>query len=41
MVSVDPPYATTGLCGESFFAAPQNPLGVCAVASGGNLVRCK
>jgi hypothetical protein len=40
-VIVDPPYATTGLCGESFWAAPQNPLGVCAVASGGNLVRCK
>jgi hypothetical protein len=41
-IIIDVPFATTGLCGESYFVPPHNPLGVgCAVVSGGNLVRCK
>ena len=40
-VILDVPFATTGLCGESKFPGPPNPLSNCAVVSGGNVVRCK
>jgi hypothetical protein len=40
-IILDVPFATTGLCGESLFPGPPNPLGLCSVASSGNVVRCK
>jgi hypothetical protein len=40
-VILDVPFATTGLCGESKFPGPPNPLSSCAVVSSGNVVRCK
>ncbi len=40
-IIIDVPNAMTGLCGESFFTPPHNPLGTCAAVSGGNTVRCK
>jgi hypothetical protein len=40
-VIVDVPFATTGLCGESLFPGPPNPLGACSTASNGNVVKCK
>jgi hypothetical protein len=40
-VILDVPNATTGLCGESKFPGPPNPLGACAIVSNGNVVRCK
>jgi hypothetical protein len=40
-IILDVPFATTGLCGESEWPGPPNPLGVCSSASAGNVVKCK
>jgi len=40
-IILDVPFATTGLCGESMFPGPTNPLGLCTSVSGGNVVKCK
>src|SRR5262249_47887618 len=38
-IIIDVPNATTGLCGESKFPGPPNPLSTCSAVSGGNTVR--
>ena len=41
VIILDVPFATTGLCGESKWPGPPNPLGTCTSVSGGNVVKCK